>query len=120
LIAALCADGPTLWLYERAADPAPPPLSQLRPPVGERRAGRITPSVARPPTADDLESVQAEVSAPLPLHVYPLDALRDRRMRTVIPTPALVVTEGVGDLRPVRRRCPGVPLVTLPGEGPVT
>ena len=116
VIAALCARGSTVWLHVRDAEPPPPALDRLRPPPIEGRPGKISPSVARPPTAEDLASVAAEIRAPLPLHVYRLAALQDRRVVAALPAPALVVAEGITDLRPVRRRFPGVEVRQIAGE----
>jgi hypothetical protein len=111
--AALAASGPTLWVHERPSEAAPP-AGSLRVPVAERKPGTVAPSLARPPTDDDLASVADEISIPPLLYVHRLGDLRDPQVRAATPTPALVVLEA--DARPshIKRMFPGVPVLTVP------
>jgi Pyrimidine dimer DNA glycosylase len=113
LIAVLRTPGPVLWLHDRPVEPPPPPLDRLQPPVTDRQPGKVSASVARPPTPDDVASVAAEARLPPLLHVYRVSALRDRRLRAAMPEPTLVVAEGLPDLRSVRRHFRDVELTSL-------
>jgi hypothetical protein len=93
--AALSAPGPTVWVRGGPYDDAAPPLDDLRPAVVDRPPGKISPSIARPPTPEDEAAVQAEVTTPPFLFVYPEPLLGDPRVRAAMPQPALVVLEGV-------------------------
>jgi len=116
LIEVLRSPGTALWVHDRAVEPQPPPLEQLRPDVAARAAGKISASVAREPSPADHASVAAERSSAPLLAVYRLSALRDRSVRSQLPAIGIVVTEGLPDVRAVRRWFPDARLVRLPPE----
>ena len=98
LLAALCLPGPTAWVSAHAVDtvePAPP-LEVLRPPPREVRASRVSASIARPPSPEDLAAVALEHSAPRELHFHAAAALRRRSVRTALADASLVVSDGAG------------------------
>src|SRR4051795_2368410 len=114
VIEVLQSPGTALWVHARPVEPLPPPLEQLRPDVARRAAGKISPSVAREPSPEDLASVEAERSSAPLLAVYRLSALRDRSLRARLPAAGLVVAEGLPDVRGLRRWFPAARIVRLP------
>ena len=102
----LRASGPTLWLHERPHEPSPSAASLRRPPAPRRRPAAVAPSIARPPTAEDLASVAAEIATPPLLHVHRVSDLRKPSVRAALAHPALVVLEGVTDAGRLRRLFP--------------
>jgi hypothetical protein len=103
LLAALCLPGPTVWVSAHAVDaPEPaPPLRDLRPPPGPVRASKVSPSIARPPSAADLAAVRLETTAPRELHFHTAAALRRRSVRSAVADASLVVSDGAGDVQRV-------------------
>lgn len=113
MLEVLQTSGPALWVHERAFESSPP-AERIRPHVVARASGRISPSVAREPTAADVASVAAECSTPPLLHVYRLSALRERSIRANLPPANIVVAEGLRDVRALRRLFPAASLLRLP------
>ena len=93
--AAVAAPGPTLWVHGAPYDDTVPPLPSLQPAVVDRPPGKVSPSIARPPTDADVAAVAAEIAAPPLLHVYPKALLRRADVRANLPEAALVVLDGV-------------------------
>src|SRR4051794_25695394 len=110
----LQSPGTALWVHDRPVEPPPPPLEQLRPDVEHRGPGKISASVARQPSAEDDASVEAERSSAPLLAAYRLSALRDRSVRSHLSTAAVVVAEGLSDVRGLRRWFPDARIVRLP------
>lgn len=110
-VTALATPGPVVWVRGDPNDAPTPPVAELQPPVTDSPPGRVSPSIARPPTAEDLAAVEAQATATPWLLGYRLSALADRRVRAALPRPALVVLE---DAEPARRHFRGIPTVTLP------
>lgn len=90
----LALDPPGLWVTDNpdvrvdAPAPNPSPVPQNRPP------GRLSASIARPPTEADAEAMRAEASADLGLIVYPLERLADPVVADMLAAmpPAVVVS----------------------------
>jgi hypothetical protein len=114
--AILRASGPAWWVHDRPYEPAPAASALRSAPVASR-GGKISPSIARPPTAQDLESVAAEIATPPLLHVYRAAAVRDRRTRAALAPPVLVVVEGEALRGRVESWYPDAEIVTVPAEG---
>jgi hypothetical protein len=100
LLAALCLPGPTVWVSAHAVDtPEPaPPLAELRPAPRPVRASRVSASIARPPSPEDLAAVHLEQTAPRELHFHPAAALRRRSVRTALADASLVVSDRAGSV----------------------
>jgi hypothetical protein len=98
LLAALCLPGPTVWVAADAVDAPvpPPPLAELRPQPRPVQSSRVSPSIARPPSAEDLAAVHLEQTAPREFHFHPAAALRRRSVRTALADASLVVSDGAG------------------------
>lgn len=112
-VAVVRTAGPTMWLHERPYEPAPSATKLQRPVATPRRPGAVAPSIARPPTDEDLRSVAAEIANPPLLHVYRVADLRKPSVRAAAPDPALVVLEGVSRPSAVRRRFPGAEVLQI-------
>jgi hypothetical protein len=91
---ALQHPGRTLWVHGHPYDDRVPSLAVLRPPVVDRPPGKVSPSIARPPTAEDLEAMRREATTPPTLHVYPVALLRRAEIRSALPSdPAMIVLD---------------------------
>lgn len=96
LPAALRHAGTTVWVHGHPYDDRVPPLSTLQPAVVDRPPGKISPSIARPPTVEDLRAMEREATTPPRLHIYPASLLRRADVRAALPPdPAVVVLDGV-------------------------
>ena len=114
-LAALRSRGPVWWVHDRPYERAPA-AATLRSPAPTATGGKPSPSIARPPTTEDLESVAREIAeAPL-LQVYRAGTVRDRRTRSALPTPTLVVVEGAQLRRRVAGWFPDAELLVVAGE----
>jgi hypothetical protein len=99
LLAALCLPGSTLWLSPHAgpSDFTAPPLAELQPGPVERRAGKVSASIARPPTEQDLAALAREATEPPEFAFHrPLPLLDDAVGALVRKEPpSLIVLDGV-------------------------
>jgi hypothetical protein len=112
LLAALCLPGSTLWLsaHSGPSDFTSPPLTDLRQEVPPPAASKTSPSIARPPTPEDIAAMQRETQPPEFVFHRPEDltrrdvraALRDQPL-------SLIVCDGI----PSIRRINGAPLLVI-------
>jgi hypothetical protein len=115
MLEVLQSPGSAVWVHDRPVEPPPPPVEQLRPEVQVRAPGKISPSVARDPSPADHASVEAERTTPPLLQVYRRRSLRERAVQPHLPPEAaVVIAEGVADIRGVRRSFPDARIFRLP------
>ena len=112
LLAAMCRPGPTLWLSAHAgsSDFGAPPLSALQPDAAPPVTSKTSPSIARPPTPEDIAAMQQE-TAPREFLFYRSDQLARADVRATLRAtpPSLIVCDGA----PRIRRIAGAPLLLI-------
>jgi hypothetical protein len=111
LIAALCIDGPTVWLHAQpeGRDDKSPSVKSLRRPPTPVRATRTSASIARPPTVEDRRAVFDEWSRSPEIRFYSPAGLRRHRREVTSSDAGLVVADGV--VRPPRVN--GAPILRI-------
>ena len=112
LLAALCLPGPTLWLsaHAGASDFTSPPLAQLQPDVAPPVASKTSPSIARPPTPEDIAAMRREAGPAEFVFHRPEDlGRRDVRAELRALPPSLIVCDRVDRIR----RIAGAPLLVI-------
>ena len=113
VVAALCRPGRTLWLSDHAgpSDFTSPPLDDLRLDVVPPVRSTTSPSIARPPTAEDLAAMAREAEPPEFVFHRPGDLSRPKvRAALRADPPTLVVCDRVARIR----RIAGAPILHIP------
>ena len=99
LLAALCPPGSTLWISPHAgpSDFTTPPLAELQPVPVVQRAGKVSASIARPPTEQDLAALARETTEPPEVAFHRPSALLNDAIGALVrkEPPSLIVLDGV-------------------------
>jgi hypothetical protein len=114
LLAALCRPGMTLWLsaHSGPSDFSSPPVAELQPEVQPPVSSKTSPSIARPPSDEDIEAMRREAQ-PAEFVFHRPENLGRRDVRSALR--AMPLSLIVCDRVPRVRRIAGAPLLVISG-----